>query len=58
MMEQDVSSREVEVRTLKEEIEELKLNAESRDQDHIAEIQRLTTQHEEAQGNTVGGNEI
>ncbi|XP_067094526.1 centrosomal protein of 72 kDa isoform X2 [Osmerus mordax] len=57
MMEQDVSSREVEVRTLKEEVEELKQNAESRDQDHRAEIQRLTTQHEEAQGNTNNLNE-
>ena len=48
MMERDVSSGEAEVRTLRGNVEELKEQAEIRDQDHRTETHRLTTQLEEA----------
>eukprot|EP00063_Salmo_salar_P029345 XP_014004180.1 PREDICTED: centrosomal protein of 72 kDa-like [Salmo salar] len=48
MMEQDISSGEAEVRTLRGNVEELKEQAEIRDQDHRTETHRLTTQLEEA----------
>uniref|UniRef100_A0A4W5L2R9 Centrosomal protein of 72 kDa n=1 Tax=Hucho hucho TaxID=62062 RepID=A0A4W5L2R9_9TELE len=48
MMEQDISSGEAEVRTLRGYVEELKEQAEIRDQDQRTETHRLTTQLEEA----------
>ncbi|CAB1333866.1 unnamed protein product, partial [Coregonus sp. 'balchen'] len=48
MMEQDISSGEDEVRTLRGNVEELKEQAEIRDQDHRTETYRLTTQLKEA----------
>ncbi|KAK6327099.1 hypothetical protein J4Q44_G00027440 [Coregonus suidteri] len=48
MMEQDISSGEDEVRTLRGNVEELKEQAEIRDQEHRTETHRLTTQLKEA----------
>ncbi|KAJ8004834.1 hypothetical protein DPEC_G00140420 [Dallia pectoralis] len=50
VMDQDLSSREAEVRTLRRSVKELKEQAEMGHQDHHTETQRLTAQLEEAHG--------
>lgn len=53
MMEQDISSREAEVRTLRGDVDELKEQAEIREQVHETEIRSLSAQLEEAHGSVV-----
>ncbi|XP_028280727.1 centrosomal protein of 72 kDa [Parambassis ranga] len=50
MMESDISSREAEVRTLRQETEALGFQAAAREEEHRSEVRNLSAQLEEARG--------
>lgn len=56
MMENDICSREAEVRTLRRETDELKLHAAAREDEHKEEVGNLSAQLEEARCAVVSGN--
>lgn len=55
MMEKDISSREAEVRTLRQEADELRVQATAREEAHRAEARDLSAQLEEARDAVVSG---
>ncbi|KAM6995316.1 centrosomal protein of 72 kDa [Tautogolabrus adspersus] len=50
MMENDISSREAEVRTLRREVDELNFQRAAREEEHKTEVRNLSSQLEEARG--------
>lgn len=55
MMENDISSREAEVRTLRREADALSFQAASREDEHKSEVRNLSDQLEEARSAVVSG---
>lgn len=55
MMENDISSREAEVRTLRQEADALRLQAASGEEEHKTEVRNLSAQLEEARTAVVSG---
>lgn len=49
MMESDISSREAEVRTLRQEADALRFQAAAQEEEHKTEVHNLSAQLEEAQ---------
>lgn len=55
MMENDISCREAEVRTLRREADALRFQAAAREEEHQTEVRNLSGQLEEARGAVVCG---
>lgn len=55
MMENDISSREAEVRTLRREADSLNFQAVAREEEHKTEVRHLSVQLEEARSAVVSG---
>lgn len=55
MMENDISSREAEVRTLRREADALSFQAAAREEEHKTEVRNLSGQMEEARSAAVSG---
>lgn len=55
MMENNISSREAEVRTLRREADALRVQAATREEEHKTEVHNLSAQLEDTRGAVVSG---